>query len=350
MLLGLCAFLAVLISGVVAIKHRQVVQACTSVGLVARPLAPVGLAVRVALAGPVLVGGIALQCVQDNPIIGAFVALVGVALVAYRSPKAMVSPRGPGRWLPLSDTDALSTTGKSSGWLDASATWGKISLVITLVVIGVACFFLYRFSPYHAHLVALNAVAVFALFGTGMASRMPIPGALASGSMLARVATALRKNKKALQGRVKAIGRFPVGCAKADEVRLVVSPRPAPQGLISLEVGVAWIDGTGGPVGLPEILVRVHEGSDCHEKLTKSYPKSRWVRGRESYEKVLCVTPALPLVEHTVSAVADVLKSLRPQVQSAKKEQSAKKPAPRQKAATRTRSAAMTGLPMQESW
>jgi len=218
-----------------------------------------------------------------------------------------------------------------------------------LAVAGV-CYLVFRFSPYHAHLVALNSIALLALFGTGMASRMPVPGALASGSTLTKIAAGLRKNKKGLQGRIKAIGRFPVGCAKPDEVRLVVSPRPAPQGLISIEIGMAWIDGTGGPVGLPEILVRVHEASECHEKLTKSYPKARWVRGRESYERVLCLTPALPLVEHTVNAVRALLKTLAPQTQSAKQERPAKKQATRKAAVARPRSTVVSGLPMQESW
>jgi hypothetical protein len=330
--LGIGGAIAVLFSVLLTLKHHQVVQSCRVRGVRPRPVVPVGVALRMAFAGPLLAASVGAQVFLEHPLPGALGVLAVALLAAYRTPVKAVSPRGPGRWLPLSDEDAF---GKKEswpyGWLDAGSPLGKAVFVLVTVGYGVGVWLLSRHAAYFAYVAALDFAVVVVLFGTGRRTELPADAVHSAAPLLREVAKDLRKSKKVGAARVRGLGRIPTGATDPDELRLVVRPKGALQGFRAIEVGVGWAHGIGGPVPLPQVLLRVVDGSPCHEAVTKRLRKARWVRGRESYERVMVLTPAVPTLDMTVK-LAESLSQIvctAPIEQTAKVAKAAGSPRPR---------------------
>ncbi len=300
-LLGLAALVAIAFSIVLALKHRQVSAASSARGVAPRPLVPFGIAARVALAGPLLGAGLAAQAWLTDPNPGSIAVLAVVALTVYLAPSARHTPRGPGRWLPLTDADAFRVEkGKDPAWLDVSTTSGKVVWALVTLAYGGAVAAIGTVSFYHAHVAALDYVVIAALFWTGRKTQLPADPVRSAAPILRQIASQLRKSKAMEDTRIRAIGRLPTGAASPDELRLSIRPRHSLRGLQAIELGIAWAHGAGGSTPLFQALVRVVEDSACHDALTPRVPAARWLRGRESYERVLSVAPPLPTLEHAI--------------------------------------------------
>jgi hypothetical protein len=305
LLFGLGALLLMIgFSALVAVKARQVSGAARAIAT-PRPLLPVPDAVRILLAGPALVGGIALQLWIEGSWWGTSLVLLSMTTGCYRRPRWLRAPRGPGRWLPLSDRDAFGApAARSDGWLDGSTRRGALAFALGVAAVAIAAAITAHFAPDAAFAVLLDGAVLFPIFGTGSARDLP-PAPMASAApTLSRIATELRANRA-----LRAIGwaRLPDGSDTFDELRLLCAPRFALRGFSALEVGMVSWTGMGGTITCPEILVRVLEGSPCHDALVKVLRGGRFVRGRRPEERVVTVRPRWPFARTSAALAARLL-------------------------------------------
>jgi len=290
---------ALLYGILLSLKHRDVARASAERGSEPRPLVPVGIAVRVAFAGPMLAAGVAWQMGAHDPLPGSLVILGAVLLSVYLPGRKPAQPRGPGRWLPLTAERTFASEPTRACWFDISSGRGALTFLFALALVAGGVVVLARLAPYHAHLLAIDSTVLLALWGTGLKRWIPGDMVRSAAPLLERINKRLRK----LPARVGITGRVPVGASKPDEIRLTVRPRNALHGLIGLEIGVGWFHGAGGPLAVPEVLMRVVEGSECHDAMTRRVPGARWVRGRDSHERVVVFTPSLPTADGVAALV-----------------------------------------------
>ncbi len=285
-------------------KARQVKRHAQTIAR-PRPLLPIGTTLRTLLAGPALAAGIALQIHSEDPWRGTLLVLFAMALTWYLPPVWIRKPRGPGRWLPVGDAEAFARApAPRDAWLDASTRGG---LALFLLLAGASAALAYavsRTSSYTAYVVAFDTAALFPLFGTGRRSELPGHPLLCHGLRLARIAKKLRR----LPGmRAIGWGRLPLGSDQFDELRLLCTPKVPLRGLAGIEVGLVAAGGIGGCIYLPEVLVRVIDGSAAHEAFLEMMPGSRWVRGRRADERVASLRPRLPTLAMTAALTARLL-------------------------------------------
>ncbi|HEX6277806.1 MAG TPA: hypothetical protein VFZ53_32410, partial [Polyangiaceae bacterium] len=94
--------------------------------------------------------------------------------------------------------------------------------------------------------------------------------------------------------------RVPDDARDPDELRLLVQPRDAANGLVALEAGVEPERGIGGFVATPFVIVRAREGSEAQRLLPRELT---WTRGRRADERVAILKPKLPTVVLTIALV-----------------------------------------------
>ena len=316
---GIAGAIAVLFSLLLALKHHQVVRSAQVRRATPRPLIPVGVAVRVAFAGPLLAASVAGQVFLDHPLPGSLGILAVAALAAYRTPHKPSKPRGPGRWLPLSDDDAF---GKKEawpyGWLDLGSPFGKVVFLLVVAGWGTGVYFISTVSIYFSYLAALDFIVPLVLFGTGRRTEMPADPVRSAAPILASIAKTLRKSKKVGPSRIRGFGRIPTGATEPDELRLLVRPKGSLRGFTGIEIGLGWAHGAGGSVAVPQLLLRVLDGSPCHEAINERLRRTRWLRGRESYERVLVVNPAVPTEDMAVKLTESLVQIVRKAPESKK--------------------------------
>jgi hypothetical protein len=111
---------------------------------------------------------------------------------------------------------------------------------------------------------------------------------------------------------IRVVGRIrvPEGQADPDEIRLALSPRKALTGFTSIEVGVVYLPGAGGPLGMPEILVRISAGSACQEVIERLARQGKSVRGRKPGEIVFAFSPRLPTARMTAGLATGLLRAV----------------------------------------
>ncbi|WP_148314247.1 hypothetical protein [Sorangium cellulosum] len=294
------AALFALYSALVALKAREHERLARAAGALPRPLVPIPLAPRAALAGLALVAGVALELLLRDGTAGAALVAAATALAAHRTPRperAAAALRRPGKWLPVAESEAFREPPRVRGvYLDVSTRAGKALLAALLAALGAGVYAAAGASPYHAHLLALDATALLAIFCTGRLAELPADPAARPVAFLRDVARRVRRSHKAPRPAAKApasaaqgaaakaagaaakaagaaaraselrvVGRLriPDGSPDADELRLGLSPRAALPGFVAIEVGVVYAPGAGGPIGLPEVLLRVAPGSPC---------------------------------------------------------------------------------------
>jgi hypothetical protein len=185
----------------------------------------------------------------------------------------------------------------SGAWLDSGTLRG---FAVLLVVVGavVACAALeLRHSPYRALLILLCGAAVVPLFFTGRASDLLGDRVGFSRGFLERLERKLRSEKA---WKTVPWGRVPDGSAVPDELRLLVQPRDALDGLVALEVALEAQPGLGGVVGAPYVIVRAKEGSRAQSALPNGVI---WTRGRKADERVAILSPNLPTLALTVRLI-----------------------------------------------
>jgi hypothetical protein len=300
-------------SALVGAKARRVRAEAQGIAT-PRTLIALPTPIRVLFAGPALAAGVAMQASLDSPWWGTLLVAVAMALAAYRHPTWLPRPRGPGRWLPVADADAFDAPQMAFDWrscLDASTRAGKLCFSLALIACAGAGFAVSRTSAYAAYLVLFDSAALFPIFGTGLRRDLPPEPARGFGRTLGRLARELRK---APDVRVIAWAHVPAVGEWFDEVRLLCVPRRARAGLTSVEIGVLPINGAGGRVDWPEVLVRVVDASASHRALATARPDCRWILGRKNSERVLLLRPTVPTIAMTVTLARRVLALLQPDV------------------------------------
>jgi hypothetical protein len=274
-------------------------------GAAFRTVLPLATPLRVLLAGPLLVAGAALQLAVEDPIWGTLVILVAMALVWYRKPSIVRAPRGPGRWLPLSDAEAFARPKRARGsWLDARTRSGGITFALLLAAWGAFAYAASRASAYEGWLALMDGAILFPIFGTGSRRDLPPDPMSGPGPALGRIARKLRGRKWL---RAIAWARLPEGSDSFDELRLLCAPKVPLRGFTGIEVGLMAASGAGGFIQLPEILVRVVDASPCHEALVQRFPGLRWIRGRRLDERVASFRPRLPTIAMTYALALRLL-------------------------------------------
>jgi hypothetical protein len=329
-------------SALVACKGREHERLARAAGAVPRPLVPVPLGVRAAAAGLALVAGVALELLLKSGTAGAALVAVATALAAHRTPRpahAGRALRGPGKWLPVSEAEAFREPLRPRGiYLDVSTRAGKALFAALLAALGAVVHAVAGASPYHAHLVALDATALLAIFCTGRLAELPPDPAARPVRFLRDV---VRRVRRVLKTKAKGdprtrlspadlrvVGRIriPDGSPDADELRLGLAPRSPLPGFVSIEVGVVYALGAGGAIGLPEILLRVQEGSPCDRALERIARSGHTSRGRRPNERVLTFTPRLPNAWMTAAIAAALARAVAAPHESAPPDATATKP------------------------
>lgn len=312
---------ALLFTALMGIKCKQVANACVATHADPRPLLPFSAGLRVLLVGPLVAAGVLLQLFLDSPMMGTVVLVLAMLVMAHRAPLPRAQARGPGRWLPVSDDEAFGeahgvAAKRAQGWLDVSTRTGKVFALLFVAAVAGATYGVHRVSPYHAWLLALDAIPFLALFCTGLASQLPPDAVVSPAPLLARVAKELRKGDESL--RVVPLARFAQGSSRPDELRLLVMPKTPVRGVTAIEVGVSYSVGEGGALPCPEILVRTVEDSVACKKLGRSVGASHWVKGKKPGERVFVLAPKLPTWRMTVALAARLAETLAEPVRAAK--------------------------------
>ncbi len=198
-------------------------------------------------------------------------------------------------------------------------------MILLLGVVAGVVFELHDTWPYRADLIAFDATALLAVFCTGRLAELPPDPATAPARFLRGVARRLRRAFPA--GDVRFVGRIrvPDGSAQPDELRLAVAPRAAPAGFGAIEIGAVYVQGAGGAIALPEVVLRVTSGSACEVALESVARHGRSSRGRRAGERAIVFSPRLPTARMTAGLVAGLVRAL-----STARSRGAEKAAPRE--------------------
>jgi hypothetical protein len=298
-------------------------------GAEARALIPLSPGVRAALGGVLLALAVLAGGRWDSPTAVGLLLLAAMACAVLHAKPGRAQPRGPGQWLPLSESDAFAreTCLLPGRYLDGTTLRGALVLAALMAGAVALHFVERRSSMYRAVELLLLSSALLPVFLTGRARELPLPPGSDAQGVLQRVLRGLRR--RAL--RAVPLARLPQGLTKPDELRLLVQPRSALSGLMAVEIGTDHALGVGGIVAEPYVLLRVREGSPCAAALPSQLS---FQRGRKAEERVAVLRPKLPTVAETLSLVSELCDLLTQRAEpstsarsSAGKAASARKPA-----------------------
>ena len=298
----------------VAMKTREAARLAKAAGTEARPLLRVPLFIRSAGAGIALVAGVGLELSLRDPTLGALLVVLATALAAHRTPhwNHASAMRKPGRWLPVAEREAFREPPRRKGaWLDVSTREGKVIFLLLLGAVLAGAAVVWRTEPYYAYLMALDTAPLLAIFGTGRMAELPPDPAAAPAGFLRGVAKRTLKllQAKGVEGRAIGRVRIPDGSPDADELRLGLVPKAPIPGFLGIEVGVVYVPGTGGPIGFPEVLLRVTVGSACEAAMEGLAKHGKSMRGRKVNERVVLFTPRLPTARMTAAIAAALVRA-----------------------------------------
>lgn len=296
-------------------------------GAEARALVPLAPGVRAALGGVLLALAVLAGGRWDEPTGLGLLLLAAMACAVLHAKPGRAQPRGPGQWLPLSESDAFARelSALPGRYLDGGTVRGALVLGVLLAGAVALHFVERRSSPYRAVELLLLSSVLLPVFLTGRSRELPLPPGSDAQGMLRRVLRGLRRRGL----RAVPLARLPQGGTTPDELRLLVQPRGALSGLMAVEVGTDHALGVGGIVAEPYVLLRVREGSPCAAALPAQLS---FQRGRKVEERVAVLRPKLPTVAETLSLVSALCVALSQPTSarsSAGKAASARKPARR---------------------
>jgi hypothetical protein len=260
---------------------------------------PLPLALLSPLSGVFLAIALYVGAELGEPLYAAF-ALVGALVTSsFGVPLRERKPRGPGRWLPISEAEGFAPRRRvlPGAWLDSGTLRGLVTLALLLGSIVCAAAFELGRSPYHALLVLLTGTSVLPVFFTGRASDLVSDRVEFSRRFVRDLARRLGDQKSL---RAVPWARVPDDSHEPDELRLLVQPRDATVGLVALEAGLEPERGIGGFVASPFVIVRVREGSPAQSLLSTDVV---WTRGRRPDERVAILKPKLPTLALTRSLI-----------------------------------------------
>ncbi len=304
----LCAALAALVYALaVAGKWRVFSELCAGRGATPQSLLRLPIGPRAAASGTALAAAFVSAAWFDQATLGAALLVLAMALAVQFAVPAKVVLRGPGQWLPLSDSEAFARSVErvKGRFLDAG-TWPGIAVFgLACSSFGVGALLLFARAPYQALLLLLFAPCLLPLFFTGRAAQLPADPASRPRAVLAAIAKKLRRNEGI---KVVPWARIPERSREADELRLLVQVQGALRGLVGVEVGVEYSAGVGGSGAALFVLVRAREGSLAVSALPRDVI---WTRGRKADERAAVLRPRLPSQAQCVSLVLELAALLR---------------------------------------
>jgi hypothetical protein len=305
------AFSGLLLSVLVAVKTRLFARASALAAAKSQGVVPLPASVRAVFSGLALAAALYAGGELGEPLVAGLALVAALLVSALAVPRRERRPRGPGRWLPISEADAFEARKHvlPGAWLDSGTLRGLAALGVSLVLVAGAALIQLGRSPYHALLTVLAGSLLIPLFFTGRASDLVSDRVAFSQRFVRRLARALRGRASL---RVVPWARVPEDSREADELRLLVQPRDAASGLVALETGVEPERGIGGFVAVPFVIVRTREGSDAQRLLPRELT---WTRGRRPDERVAIIKPKLPTLALTVALIerlSELLSNQRP--------------------------------------
>ncbi len=304
---AVAAVCGLLFAFAVQAKGRRFGAACAAHGL---PCA--GLVANVPLLGRALVAGVAatgavLLEERSLPAWGAGAIALAMVFAAHRTPHTRLAPRGSGQWFALAPDEAFAVRPESDV-LDGATGAGRVFFLLWVAAAVGLGLLLRPLDLAWAWLVPLDALAFLAISFTGSLAQLPPDRATAPGRRLLLLHRALKKDQTL---RVAPYARVPVGGTVPDELRLLVRPRASMEGVVGIEVGVAWIATPSGYASETEILVRVREASSAAARIAALAPGRPVVPGRKTDERVLRLVPTFGSRAGAVSLVKRLAKELR---------------------------------------
>lgn len=315
------ALLAGLLAFLLREKQKMVRAAVATRSLRARPMIDLPRGATPFAYGIVCASALA-TLLWSNPIAGALLVTLAMALAAHRAPAAIVRPRGPGAWQPLSETKALLPQAPSplpSDALDIGATRGRATFLLVSAALGALTFVLRFRVPQIAIALPLVAMAIVPIFVTGTRAQLaPTPIDLAA-RVLRPARDVLAKMIDLAHVDLRAIGRVvtdkrsasasssSLDLARVDEVRLAAVPRDRIPGLRAIELALAP---TGDGFALPEVFVRYDEGSAAAARIASLSAGIPIVCGRVPEERVIRLVPEEPTPRAAAALVAKMLDAL----------------------------------------
>jgi len=310
--------LAAAFAALVATKARAFAAVSAARGARARALLPLPDALRAVSAGGALAAGVALQSLgsQPRPTLGGLLVALAALAAAQRPPSSRPRVRGPGRWLVLRPAEAFSDFRDrchgndlaKGAWLDAGTVPGRLALSAVIAAVAAAVVVLARFASEGAWILAMDAGVLLPLWMTGSVTQLPPYG---SGAVAPWLVRAFRRLRATPGLRAAPWGRLALDGA-IDEVRVLVLPRACMPGVVGIEVGQAWCSTPVGWASVPELLVRVTDGSAAAAKLaqmTSTLKESVFV-GRKPDERVVRLVPRGPAASDAVALARAVASEL----------------------------------------
>ena len=304
----LCAALAALAYAfAVATKWRYFSASCARRGAAARALVPLPVGLRAAASGTLLSAAFVSAAWFDQSTLGALLLVLGMVLASQFAVPAKVVLRGPGQWLPVSDSEAFERASVAfpGRYLDAGTLRGCALLGALCVLVAVGASSLFARAPYQALLLLLGSSCLLPLFFTGREAQLPADLATHPRPLLSNLLKRLRR-----ADGLKAVpwARIPAGLVEADELRLLVQVPGAVRGLLGLEVGVEFLAGVAGSAAAPFVLIRAREGSLAVSALPRELS---WTRGRKADERAAILRPRLPTAAHCEQLLLELAARLR---------------------------------------
>jgi hypothetical protein len=309
----LCAALAALgYAFAVAAKWRIFSGLCATRGATPRALVRLPVGPRAAASGSLLAAAFVSAAWFDQATLGAVLLSFAMALAVQYAVPAKVVLRGPGQWLPLSETEAFSSSVERlpGRFLDAG-TWPGLSIfALGCASFGVGALLLFARAPYQALLLLLGSPCLLPLFFTGRAAELPANLALRPRRLLSAISKQLRRHEGI---KVVPWARIPERASEPDELRLLVQVQGGLRGLVGIEVGVEYTARVGGSGAALFVLVRAREGSLAVSALPRDVV---WTRGRKADERAVVLRPRLPTRAQCVALVLELAQLLREEERS----------------------------------
>jgi len=287
----------------VVVKSRWVAADARAAGAEMRALVKLPLAMRAALAGAALGAAAMLGALGDQPSAAALLLFVALGCAWLRAPLCPSKPRGPGHWFALTDAEAFAAKKvlRRGRFLDAGKPSGLALLLLLLASFSVGSALLATRSPYHALSLLLASASLLPIFGSGRATSLPVERVATAQGLLSRIK---RRLAGLDTGKLVAWARIPDGSRDPDELRLLLRPSAALDGLTGIEIGVEFPASPAGFSRETFLLVRVREGSPAERALPASVA---WQRGRRADERVAVVRPNFPSVVACVRLVEELV-------------------------------------------
>ena len=165
--LGGAVAIALFYALLVGLKGRYVARAAKLHRATSRPLVPLPLALRAALAGCLLTGSLAVFLFAAYATIGGLLLIAAMALATHLSPLGANTLRGPGSWQSVTAqqlAEASRPKALPGRWLDAGSLIGFFVFALLLAGFAAGSVMLFHHSQYHSMLVAMSAACLVPIF------------------------------------------------------------------------------------------------------------------------------------------------------------------------------------------